>query len=290
MHPIAALLELDRPIHIVDVGANPVDGTPPYASLLAAGPVKLVGFEPQPEALDRLNRSKGPYETYLPDAVGDGRPIRFHRCRSPGMSSALEPNAELLSYFHGFAQWAEITETLSLDTVRLDDVPAAAGLDYLKMDVQGSEAAVLAGAAGTLRDAVVVQTEVSFLPVYRDEPQFADIDKRLRALGFLPHAFAALNRRAFAPAVIDGSIYHGLNQVFQADMVYVRDFRAFESLPSARLKALAVIAHVCYGSTDLAQLAVRAHDRAHGSRYWSAYMKAAGLEALHSHANVTTDL
>ena len=45
---------------IVDVGANPIEGDPPYVEMLHAGLCTLTGFEPQPEALAALEREKGP--------------------------------------------------------------------------------------------------------------------------------------------------------------------------------------------------------------------------------------
>src|SRR5262249_34612530 len=71
-----ALFDLLRPQRltaVVDIGASPIDGEPPYKPMLDAGLCTLTGFEPQPEALAELNRRKGANETYLPYAVGDGR-------------------------------------------------------------------------------------------------------------------------------------------------------------------------------------------------------------------------
>ncbi len=72
---LAGIIEPMAPVDVVDVGASPIDGPPPYKNLLDRGLMRLVGFEPQEDALKQLNAAKGPYETYLPDAVGDGRPI-----------------------------------------------------------------------------------------------------------------------------------------------------------------------------------------------------------------------
>lgn len=63
-----ALTALNLRVKVVDIGANPIDGSPPYAALLKAGNADVVGFEPNPEALAKLNEMKGPY-----------RPI----CRTP---------------------------------------------------------------------------------------------------------------------------------------------------------------------------------------------------------------
>jgi hypothetical protein len=71
-HELARLLDLGRLTHVVDIGANPVDGAPPYKPLLDAQLCRLTGFEPQPVALAELNRKKGTNKTYLPYAVGDG--------------------------------------------------------------------------------------------------------------------------------------------------------------------------------------------------------------------------
>jgi hypothetical protein len=60
-------------VKIVDVGANPIDGPAPYAPMLAAKSAEVVGFEPNPAALARLNEKKGPLEIYLPHALGTAR-------------------------------------------------------------------------------------------------------------------------------------------------------------------------------------------------------------------------
>lgn len=46
-------------------------------------------------------------------------------------------------------------------------------------------------------------------------------------------------------------MYRGLNQLLEADIVYVRDFRHPEQLNDEQLKVLAAIAYCCYGSFDL---------------------------------------
>src|SRR5260221_7818888 len=64
-------LEPDRLTAIVDVGANPIDGAPPYQPMLDRQLCTVVGFDPQAAAFELL-QDRGPLETYLPYAVGDG--------------------------------------------------------------------------------------------------------------------------------------------------------------------------------------------------------------------------
>src|SRR5262249_23728291 len=63
--PISALWRPERLTAVVDIGANPIDGDPPYKGMLTNRLCTLVGFEPQEEALAKLNAAKSDLETYL---------------------------------------------------------------------------------------------------------------------------------------------------------------------------------------------------------------------------------
>src|SRR5471030_1884801 len=84
---------------VVDVGANPIDGDPPYKAMLAAGLCRVIGFEPQPAALARLGQAKGPHEIYLPYALADGTERILHICALEGMTSLLVPDPAHLALF-----------------------------------------------------------------------------------------------------------------------------------------------------------------------------------------------
>ena len=56
-------LHLDQLISIVDIGANPIGGPPPYESLLSRGVGRLTGFEPQADAFAKLMAVARPNET-----------------------------------------------------------------------------------------------------------------------------------------------------------------------------------------------------------------------------------
>jgi FkbM family methyltransferase len=258
---LCQILGRDLVVRIVDIGANPIDGDAPYARLLAAGRARLVGFEPNPEALAQLDRRRGPHERYFPHAVGDGKLHTLHVCQAPGMTSLLEPNAELLAHFHGFPAWGTVTRTLPIETVRLDDVAEVEDLDYLKIDIQGGELLALSNATAKLRSCTVIQTEVEFLPMYRDQPLFAEIDQFLRGQGFVIHKFEQLTTRTLQPLLVDDSIYGGISQIFWADAVFVRDFGRLALVPDEKLLRAALILHDVYRSYDLAARFLLEHDR-----------------------------
>jgi len=248
---LIALLHPDRLTSVVDIGANPIDGAPPYKAMLQHRICRLVGFDPHPEALSRLNALKTDLETYLPYAIGDGHDHSLKVCRGIGFASLLQPDQRVLTHFPRFSELGSVVGEIKLATNRLDDVAEIEHIDFLKIDVQGSEVSVFKGGRRHLAQAVAIQTEVSFVPLYMDQPVFGDIDLELRSLGFIPHMFAAINRKMIAP-MLGPDAAAALNQIIEADVVYVRDFVKAEAMDNEQLKHLAIVAHHCYGSFDLA--------------------------------------
>lgn len=254
---IEQILHPENPIHVVDIGANPIDGDPPYKPLLQQGLCRVTGFEPQPEALARLRQNCGALEKYLPHVVGDGRPHTLHLTRASGMTSLLEPSRRRLALFNDFPELGQVVGKVQVDTLRLDDIPEVQDADWLKVDIQGSELMVFQHGGKVLEQAVAVHTEVSFVPLYEGQPTFADIDRELRGRGFIPHSFAEIKRWPIFPLVINNSSRIPLNQLLEADMVYVKDFAFLDRLGVEKIKSLARIAHHAYRSWDLALHLVR---------------------------------
>lgn len=123
---------IERPTEIVDVGANPIDGAPPYQILLRAALCNVTGFEPDPEALAALNARKSARETYLLYAAGDGSSKKLRLCRYSGWNSTLLPDPAALDVFQFFKRNAEVAGTTEIDTRRLDDMAEIERVDYLK--------------------------------------------------------------------------------------------------------------------------------------------------------------
>ncbi|GIX17764.1 MAG: hypothetical protein KatS3mg119_1950 [Rhodothalassiaceae bacterium] len=83
---------------------------------------------------------------------------------------------------------ARTQRMLKVQVCRLDQVLEDLGLDpsrcFLKLDVQGGEADVLAGAEGALGQIPLIQLETSFEPLYENERSFSDLLAYLKAAGF----------------------------------------------------------------------------------------------------------
>jgi len=268
-----ALMGSDLRIKAVDIGANPSDGgPPPYADLLRARNVEVVGFEPHAESYHSLVQAKGPDETYLPYAVADGRRHKFHICQAPSMSSLFRPNPDVLKLFHLFPHIGRVVATKEIDTVRLDDVPETAGTDFIKIDTQGSELMILANAPRRLLDVSVIHTEALFLSMYEGQPLFSDIESFLRRSGFMFHRFHPIENRLLSPFMVDKNLAAGLSQTVWADAVFVRDLSRLDFYSDRQLMAGATVLHDCYGSYDAALLLLTEYDSRHRANLSDKYL------------------
>lgn len=252
LKPIFDLLMPKRITEIVDIGANPIDGAPPYAQMLNYGDIcRVTGFEPQEEALKKLIASKSKKERYLPYVVGDGSEQTLNICHAEGMTSLFKPNKKILEIFQPFEIWGEVKSQVKVLTKTLDSIDEIGELDFLKIDIQGGELDVFRHGRLKLSNTVLIQTEVSFIPLYENQPLFSDVDIELRSQGFIPHFFPAVKNWMISPLTINNDPRIPLNQLLEADIVYVRDFTNPENLSDEQLKQLALISHICYGSYDL---------------------------------------
>lgn len=250
------------PISIVDVGAMS-EGQERYHHLLHSGLATVTGFEPNPEEFARLQGRPGPYR-YLPVFLGDGGPATFNIAHYPGCSSLLLPDPKVIDLFetigashagHNFT----IVRSEDVETTRLDDI-ADLEVDYIKLDVQGSELEVMRHGTGKLADTVVIECEVEFMPLYRGQPLFGDIQLFLRDQGFVLHKMidcAGRPLRPFRPP----NPYLPMSQLLWADAIFVRDFTRLDSYSDDGLLKAAAVLDVVYGSYDLVALLLGEFDR-----------------------------
>ncbi len=274
MFPISEVLPPLARIKIIDVGAMAVDDlNDAYARLAKVVACEVIGFEPVAQECEKLNRLAIPGRRYLPYVIGDGTEQTFHECSHAMTSSLFEPNTPLLESFIDLAHYSRVVGKRRVVTRRLDDIPEAAGADVLKIDVQGGELMVLHGAVATLRDVVLVHTEAEFVPLYREQPLFGDIDAFMRSQGFILHKIAGVSGRIFQSPGMTLPANRVANQMLWSDVVYVRDFMSLDKLSDGQLLKLAVVLHENYGSHDLAAFALGALDRRSGSSHQPSYVR-----------------
>lgn len=259
MFDVRGLLGLDRLVEVVDIGANPIDGPPPYQPLLDGDMCRVTGFEPQIGVMGAKGARAvaGNREVYLPYAIGDGGVHTLHVCRASGMSGLLEPDVRSMEVFDPMHKWGEVIGKQEVHTRRLDDVLEVDVIDYLKIDIQGGELEVFKGGRKKLAGTAFIHTEVSFVTLYRNQVGIGEVDVELRKQGFIPHCFAGIKKWLISGGVKSGERVGDWNQLLEADIVYVRDFMYLGKLTDGQLKMMALIGHYCYRSYDLAARCVR---------------------------------
>lgn len=180
-------LEAHRVDTVIDIGAN----SGQYASDLrmAAYTGRIVSFEPLSEAFSLLlrNASKDPLWECRQCAVGDvDGMISINVAGNAGASSSILPM--LKSHQDAFPP-ANYIGTEQVPIHRLDGLtPKVVGPNsvvFLKIDVQGFEKQVIAGAQSTISDHVVgMQLELSFIPLYEGGMLIREALDVVYSLGF----------------------------------------------------------------------------------------------------------
>jgi FkbM family methyltransferase len=193
-------------VHVIDVGAR--GGWPPKWVPFRDW-VTMIGFEPDPEEFAQLDRRAGPHEIVLPAALSraEGEAV-LHVTRNPFCSSLYPPNHELVEQLRPGDRQLEVVGEEPISVESLDSALGRAGIDradFIKLDTQGAELDILAGAPRTLSGGVLaVEVEVQFLPLYQGVGLFGDVDAMLRRAGFSLAGFPNLCTVADFAAAHDG--------------------------------------------------------------------------------------
>jgi FkbM family methyltransferase len=111
-------------------------------------------------------------------------------------SSFHQPNSTATALFGGAStvQRLEEVEIRRLDSV-LEALPVkiSSGRTYLKLDTQGWDLQVLAGADRVLDQVIALQTEVAVQPIYDGMPLMAESLAAIDEYGFTPSGFFPVN-------------------------------------------------------------------------------------------------
>lgn len=260
-------------LRVVDVGAEPLEFEEDiYAPLVREAPCHIIGFDPfwdgaaggAPETGPEIG---APCKRVLPYFIGTGGPATFHLNNFSPTSSLFPTNPAIASQFLHLAELCRTTKTWPVETRRLDDLPEVGHCDFLKVDVQGGDYDVIAGAERLLGTTLFVHIEVEFAELYLGQKLFPDIDSFLRAQGFELIDLVKLgwnNYRAM-PSVLLRS------RLLWADAIYMKRTDRISEMDDPALLRAAFIAHVNYRKYDLAAHLIAAYDTRPNSALLPAY-------------------
>lgn len=203
---------LDRNFRtVIDVGAN--EGHFAVMARRLFPGAKLVCFEPLPDCFEKLLGRFADDRAFIGHQVALGsesREVDMHRSAFSASSSLLPMGALHREVFPHSAS----TSVVKVPVKTLDEVLVGVELPapvLLKLDVQGFETEVIAGAQTTLARVGILLLEASFQQLYENEPLFDDICQSARNSGFRMVGIADILRNPK-----DG-------RPLQADVLFERD-------------------------------------------------------------------
>ncbi len=134
--------------------------------------------------------------------------------------------------YHPLDQIVEVETTTLSNLIKNKRIPPA---DVIKMDIQGAELLALKGLGDYLRRVNVLEVEVEFIPIYRNQPTFTDVHSFLIGSNFhlqdlhLSKSFLTNGRTKdfFLKKFI--GVSKNINwtpQVYAGDAVYVKDAKS----------------------------------------------------------------
>jgi len=246
------IIPLEKQIQIMDIGAAAINENPIYQYLMSSGFAHLHAFEGDERQAEGIRNKYGENVTLHSNFLFDGSIRTFYQASAAsGMSSLLKPDPVALAFFNRFASFGEIKSETQVKTFRLDDLDSLPVIDFIKLDIQGAELVTLKNAKNKLKNVLAVQLEVSYIPLYQNQPTFGEVDVWMRAQGFMPHCFLAIKKWSIFPTIFAGNFRVGGNQLLESDIVYVRNPLQLSNLPEERLVVFAWLSHFLFKSTDL---------------------------------------
>ena len=248
----------NSPIIIGDIGASSIDKTEFIDELFNNTNSKLIGFEPNEEEFNKLEKNN-PRKTFYNYAIGDGSEKYLNICKGVGMSSFLEPDMDYLNNFYWFDENSKIVTKKKIKTKKLDDIREK--IDLLKIDVQGYEYEVIQHGKEKIKNSLVIQLETSPIPLYKNEKTSSEVINQLEKLGFSLHMFNKVNTRAFKPMKINNNIYRGLHHLFQLDCVMINNFQNITSFSKEDFTKLILIMFYSFKSYDFVDYLIRLMDK-----------------------------
>jgi FkbM family methyltransferase len=227
----------------LDIGSR--SGGESYYQPLA-GQLKVIGFDDSTaEECQPENAAAIQYEHHATILAGEHGRGKFFKAAWPFSSGLHKPN---MKYFERLPcrDNMVIVEELDVETTTLDRFAQTVSddhIDFIKIDVEGSELDVLRGGKSMLRDkrVLAIKTEFWWDPVLRGQPPFADLDTFLRANGFYlfdleMHNYQAYMRRSLPAGrlIADARTWRGdlrnvrpdlsrYGQALTGDALYFRD-------------------------------------------------------------------
>ncbi len=179
----------NKAVTIFDVGAHIGNVSLQYNTLFSNA--SIYSFEPFPPSFNSLQQNTSTHKNITLFNKGLGAytgTAKFHSNQSEQTNSILATHEQANSNW-GNNDLLKTKEIVEIDLTTIDQIVEEENIktiDILKMDVQGAEHEVMAGAKKTIEKQMIrlIYTEIITVPTYQGQKEFDDILKMYRAYGF----------------------------------------------------------------------------------------------------------
>jgi len=175
-------------------------------------PLVKVGFEPEPQEAEKLEKS-GVFDTVCPVGLsGDGGDKTLHIAKNLGASSIYGPDLDSIARFCDPGIF-EVQKEICISTFTLGSAVKKFQLqapDFIKLDVEGAELEIMKGGEEAIRNASGILFESRLSRFYNAEPVHGEIVEYLQKLGFMQIAFNPVGSFSGAHMLIDAGMARNL--------------------------------------------------------------------------------
>jgi FkbM family methyltransferase len=232
--------------------------------------VNAIGFEPDKKECDALNKDAKNYSwksmRYIPVALGTKEKATLNLYKQRGCSSLLEADEKLAKLFSRSDYYIHEGQ-VEVPCMSLDEAAKKYNFkdaSYMKIDIQGAEMDVFVSGKKLLPESIMgIRIETSFIPLYKNQPLFSDMDLYLHGLGFSLMGFIEQQHwrrttKVKYPRPSRGKIPISRGQLVHGDPLYLRTPESLPNKTEAEKKKILELAliSIAYGYVDHAWAAL----------------------------------
>lgn len=197
---------------VIDVGAN-VGQYYDFIRNYVGYQGLIISFEPDPSNFETLLKASQAGQQWLIQDYALGKEnttLNLNIMESSVFNSFFEPDNTQTDQF---AQHNSVKATVEVGVKRLDKVIPALKQShpfnraFLKLDTQGFDLDVFEGADGCLDLIIGIQTEVAFMPIYKNSPSAEESFNAFRSKGYEVSGLYPVDESRFPYAVEFDCVY-----------------------------------------------------------------------------------
>lgn len=238
-----------------------------------ASTINAIGVEPDNEECEILNEkfknNNFPWKNlcFIPIALAgtDGtKSLNLYQHR--GCSSLLDVNYGLAdAFFRG--DYYKLDKTVQIQTTSLDKAAELYNFkntSFLKIDIQGMELEVLKSGPNFLNNLMAIRIEVSFVPIYKNQPLFTDIcaflnDKGFQIIDFIElHNWRRTTKTKF-PILEKKPLPYSKGELVHGDIILFRDISHIDNMNNIDNWIKLSLIALAYGYIDYASQILKNH-------------------------------